>query len=114
MGIKYKLVREAITISTKEEIILVDAYDINVERLRNEYLKKQDTTSNICRVTCTIVPYPILNILENKLGLIFAHPHFTIPNRVPQVMHTLLFWVGGKDSGTGENEEGFHEFFANW
>ena len=44
----------------------------------------------------------------------FAHPHFTILNRVPQVMHTLLFWVGGKDSGTGENEEGFHEFFANW
>ena len=88
-------------------------HDVNVEKVRTQYLKKQHTTSNVCRVTITIIPYPILHILKNKLVPIFVHPHIIIPNRVPQVMHTFLFWVRGKDSGTGENEKGLHEFFAN-
>ena len=69
-------------------------HDVNVERVRTQYLKKQHTTSNVCRVTITIILYPILHILKNKLVPIFVHPHIIIPNCVPQVTYLLILSWG--------------------
>ena len=37
-----------------------DVYDIRVKRVITHYLKEQHTTSNVCQVTITIVPYSII------------------------------------------------------